>query len=221
MFFYLYQLKYFHSISNERSEYQETNLDQITNYSLRYAEDDAEDDKPKQRVRPTTEEDATQRYDTEGTPRVISGATSMTDLRTKETPKIAKNKLLDQKKEDFTEASCSGIQSPEKTYNYCVEGTPGDFSRNDSLSDLDESKPTVTEGIEKLGDQQPQQSSDDKKKEKEEKAVSDNIPATPKSVTFLADETPLMFSRTSSMGSLESAEPACVDDKSSIVSDFR
>lgn len=209
LIYYKILLNPFYSISNERSEFQETNLDQITNYSLRYAEG------------PTTEEDATQRYDTEGTPRIISGATSMTDLRSKEAPKIAKNKILDQKKEDFTEASCSGIQSPEKTYNYCVEGTPGDFSRNDSLSDLDESKPLVASEIEKLGALQLPQSSHDKKKEKEEKAAVDNIPATPKSVTFLADETPLMFSRTSSMGSLESAEPACIDDKSSIVSDFR
>lgn len=57
---------------------------------------------------------------------------------------------------------------------------------------------------------------------KESVGEKESVAATPKSVTFvnLAEETPLMFSRTSSMGSLSSAEPCINDDKSSVVSDF-
>lgn len=219
----------------ERSqEYQETNLDQITDYSLRYAENQSESDEevPK-RENALPAEDAVHNYNTEGTPHTISKSNSDTDLRAKagkpkEKPPVKPKpeetqEEKEEKKKVPSSYSISGTQSPEKTVNYCEEGTPGFFSRNDSLSDLEEGEP-------KKGKRNPQiEKIKGSVLKKEEEAgtsgsgeKSENIAATPKSVTFveLADETPLMFSRTSSMGSLSSAEPACVDDKSSIVSDF-
>jgi adenomatosis polyposis coli protein len=121
------------------------------------------------------------------------------------------------KKGKFSEHA-SGLQSPEKTVNYCVEGTPGDFSRNDSLSDLEEASHSPR--VPKVSSQ-PSTSKIPPPLliKKEIGSEKESVAATPKSVTFLADETPLMFSRTSSMGSIDSAEQG-FDDKSSVVSDF-
>lgn len=221
----------------ERGEYQETNLDQITDYSIRYAENQSESDEevPKgNNALPS--EDTTQCYNTEDTPHTISHATSMTDLRgqsskgkPKEKPQVKQKTPPEEKKDKPPQAySTSGIQSPEKTVNYCEEGTPGFFSRNDSLSDLEESPDQSKKEKQALNKQIEKAKPANQKKEEEVQEPAEKLlpqestAATPKSVTFvnLADETPLMFSRTSSMGSLSSAEPACVDDKSSIVSDF-
>jgi adenomatosis polyposis coli protein len=203
----------------ERSEYQETNLDQITDYSIRYAENQMYyEDEAKKAV---AEEDTMKCYNTEGTPRaVLSKAGSKEDLR-----KEKLKEIIDEKKsKDKFSAVASGLQSPEKTFNYCVEGTPGNFSRNDSLSDLEDnlegkSGPKAGSSKAPTGSKQPPAPLAIRRDVPSEK---ESIAATPKSVTFLslAEETPLMFSRTSSMGSLSSAEPACVDDKSSVFSDF-
>lgn len=206
----------------ERSEYQETNLDQITDYSIRYAENhsDSEDEAQK----PRNSQDTVMCFNTEGTPHaVLSKAGSLSDLRKeklKETVRNAEEKKL---KERFSEVP-SGIHTPDKPVNYCMEGTPGNFSRCDSLSDLDEhsmldaknNKPGTSKDLNDSKIPPPLMIRKDFSSEK------DSIAATPKSVTFgsLAEETPLMFSRTSSMGSLSSAEPACMDDKSSVFSDF-
>jgi adenomatosis polyposis coli protein len=188
----------------ERAEYQETNLDQITDYSIRYAENQICDS-----------EDTMKSYNTEGTPHaVLSGAASMSDLR-KEKLRESMVKVDDAK----------GIQTPEKTVNYCLEGTPGNFSRNDSLSDLEENsnnnnKPGCSSS--KIPTSSSKMIPPPLMIRKDSSGEKESIAATPKSVTFLslAEETPLMFSRTSSMGSLSSAEPGCVDDKSSVFSDF-
>lgn len=210
-----------------QTEYQETNLDQITDYSIRYAENqsDSEEEVVKP-ANPVSSDDTIKSYNTEGTPHaVLSGAASMTDLRKeklKENVKPTEGKKVKEKHS----ANASGLQSPEKATNYttiyCVEGTPGNFSRNDSSSDLEENavheskvdKPGSSKEATKC---QPQpMTRRDFNTEKEA--------ATTKSVTFgsLAEETPLMFSRTSSMGSLSSADHASAhfDDKSSVVSDF-
>lgn len=203
----------------EPSEFQEGNHDQITDYSIRYGDNSAEE--AKKRANITSADDTTKCYYTEGTPHAgLSGSTSMTDLRKdkiKETVRLAEDKKS-------KEEEASGIQSPEKTVNYCVEGTPGNFSRSDSLSDLDEGVMLGAKG-DKAG---PSKTRSGAKVpaplmiRKDCSAEKESIAATPKSVTFgsLAEETPLMFSRTSSLGSLDSAEPACFDDKSSVVSDF-
>lgn len=238
----------------ERREYQESNLDQITNYSLRYAEnqygvedgDDEEDGeeaaatkrKQKKPENVLNADDITQ-YFTEGTPHtVLSGAGSMSELSLNEKVKQLKTNIADDKAKNTAKsgivgsrlaATQSGVQTPDNIVNYCVEGTPGDFSRNDSLSDLEESSLVGGRKSDKAGSSKQMASKQtvippplDLKKDKEDQSEKDNIGGTSKSVTFvnLADETPMMFSRTSSMGSLSSAEPTCIDDKSSIVSEF-
>ncbi|XP_062539465.1 adenomatous polyposis coli protein-like isoform X2 [Armigeres subalbatus] len=243
-------------------DYQETDIDQITDYSLRYAENQSEDsdeDKAEnyQRTNPTSGicemgEDTVKCYYTEGTPQIISSATSMSDLRVQlvgggsnsnngPTAPVTTHKSGTLPKSDPIPigAANSGVNSsgsgasagrslpkalggdtgcntPDKPYNYCEEGTP-DFSRDTSLNVLD----LNADRDQKLSGKHPSEA---------ESSEQPATPATPggtqhtgKQVSFLntADETPLMFSRTSSMGSLSSAEPACTaDDKSSIISEF-
>lgn len=210
----------------EASEYQETNLDQITDYSIRYSENqsDFEEIPPKPTVIASAE-DTTKCYNTEGTPHaILSKAGSLTDLQKERMLEIDEAVEAEEtNRQDKFAPNASGLQSPEKTVHYCVEGTPAIFSRCDSFSDLEEGSMLAAQVD----------------KPDEDKATSakvppplllkrdlplekDSVTATPKSVTFrnLAEETPLMFSRTSSMGSLDSAEPGYVDDKSSVVSDF-
>lgn len=206
----------------ERNEYQETNLDQITDYSIRYAENQSDSEEEVQKPANIVSDDTMKCYNTEGTPRaVLSGAASITDLRKeklKDTVRAAEEKKI---KGKFS-ANASGVQTPEKTVNYCVEGTPGNFSRNDSLSDLEENSMLDAKTGKPGPSKTPSKIPPPLTIKKDFSAEKDSVAATPKSVTFgsLAEETPMMFSRTSSMGSLSSAEPGCVDDKSSVVSDF-
>ncbi|XP_055527982.1 adenomatous polyposis coli protein-like isoform X2 [Wyeomyia smithii] len=244
-------------------DYQETDIDQITDYSLRYAENQSEesDDEKVENYRQSSNrvngilmpEDSVKCYYTEGTPQIISSATSMSDLRLQlmtggmtpasapvaspkaeeeETPaKVATIAIINGEPAGQVTTAVvtaggegdTGCNTPDRPYNYCEEGTP-DFSREASLNALElnggERERTRSTKPPELGDP-PDQS----------------VPSTPgcsngggggggtgnKQVSFLntAEETPLMFSRTSSMGSLSSAEPAvCVDDKSSIISEF-
>lgn len=205
--------------SGERAEYQETNLDQITDYSSRYAENQFEEENA------AANKDTMKCYNTEGTPQVISKAGSLSDLR-KDKKEATKTNNEDTKKKDKFSENASGIQSPEKTVNYCVEGTPGNFSRNDSLSDLEEMSHSPRVPKIEHNSNLPSTSKIPPPlliKKEIVNSEKESIVATPKSVTFvsnLAEETPMMFSRSSSFGSIDSAEHACVDDKSSVFSDF-
>ncbi|XP_058444206.1 uncharacterized protein LOC131425919 [Malaya genurostris] len=233
-------------------DYQETDIDQITDYSIRYAENQSEesDDEKVENYRQSNRvngilmaEDSVKCYYTEGTPQIISSATSMSDLRVQlmvggttpasaavaspkeeeepdvgEAPKLEPMQLpivngggeqQDRSAGGTAEGAAEGEDTPDRPFNYCEEGTP-DFSRDESLNALELS-----------GDREHALSA----KPPETEPPDQTVPSTPgcKQVSFLntAEETPLMFSRTSSMGSLSSAEPAvCVDDKSSIVSEF-
>ncbi|XP_049540748.1 uncharacterized protein LOC125954436 [Anopheles darlingi] len=310
-------------------DYQETDIDQLTDYSLRYAENQFDSDEAKEREEAMEEEDvengappygrgsgtvvgmlipedSVKCYYTEGTPQIISSATSMSDLRSvaitpskahvtqittgAATPSVPKSNpipiamqrgsgsvlvvvgtvtgdmvttesgatrrivrsaaAIDRVGEDL------GCNTPDKPYNYCEEGTP-DFSRDASLSLVDlvsESNKgvvtvmgTVDASVAGALDGTPSSTTQalpvdvvgvQQATEQAVVTLADAAAGVPcgaasvvetvvtgpgsKSVSFLntADETPLMFSRTSSMGSLSSAEPACTDDKSSIVSEF-
>lgn len=186
----------------EPSGFQETDLDQPTDYSKVYAENDVsdlEDEKSSSfeqqpPVAPPAEEDQVKCFFTEGTPQAISNAPSITDLR-------KATMVLPAVKATKTATFHSGTHSPERPVNYCVEGTPGGLSRCDSLSDLE------TEGAARS---KPMTRNSTPPKAKDVKA---------KDVNFV-DETPLMFSRQSSLGSL-SEEECNADDKSSVVSEFR
>ena len=210
----------------ERSEYQEVNSDQITDYSIRYSENQSDFEEAKPAIIAPAE-DTMKCYNTEGTPHaILSKAGSLSDLQKEKLLEIDEAVEAEEPKVVNKFApNASGLQSPEKTVNYCVEGTPAIFSRCDSFSDLEESSPLAV---------------NPDKSEQIKSSTSSAIPppimirkelpplekdssaATPKSVTFgnLAEETPLMFSRTSSMGSLGSAEPGYADEIGSVVSDF-
>uniref|UniRef100_A0A182M7N8 Protein zer-1 homolog-like C-terminal domain-containing protein n=1 Tax=Anopheles culicifacies TaxID=139723 RepID=A0A182M7N8_9DIPT len=262
-------------------DYQETDIDQLTDYSLRYAEnqsDSEEEEKDDESAvayrhrasgtgEPTVNvlmpEDSVKCYYTEGTPQIISSATSMSDLRavvvsgsqmkTSEVDTatatavvvvasaevglpVMKSNPIPIGRGGLAVGDDMGCNTPDKPYNYCEEGTP-DFSRETSLSIID--LPHHQDERGEAEKQHQQQRELDEHQHQQQQHTKLPTPSavvmgdpngsisgpTGKSVSFLnntggADETPLMFSRTSSMGSLSSAEPVCTDDKSSIVSEF-
>ncbi|EDS26540.1 conserved hypothetical protein [Culex quinquefasciatus] len=132
-------------------DYQETDIDQITDYSLRYAENQSEESETEadgnkrgglnRGLMAAEEEDSVRCYYTEGTPQIISSATSMSDLRgVKATATVAKSVPIPISggKAAVTAggvatATPGGCDTPDKPYNYCEEGTP-DFSRDASLN---------------------------------------------------------------------------------------
>ncbi|XP_018914920.2 uncharacterized protein [Bemisia tabaci] len=95
-------------------QYAETDLDQPTNYSLRYAEDDSSEKIVDQEV-PRT-------YCTEGTPCNISSATSVTDLR----PSATDGKGIDEEKEVCTHTSPA--ESLHSIPNHPESRTPNDIN---------------------------------------------------------------------------------------------
>lgn len=134
--------------------YTETDLDQPTDYSLQFAEDDSDSDCDKIKTEPGEfSEDTVKTYCTEGTPYEtpfnFSTATSMSDLRvdankTKETvehdavdsPRVELKGEQAERKIDVKSQFSSGLISPDKPINYCEEGTPGYFSRVSSFGSL-------------------------------------------------------------------------------------
>lgn len=143
--------------------YAETDLDQPTDYSLQYAEDDSDSDceKVSKSVGGEFVQDTIKTYCTEGTPYEtpfnFSTATSMSDLRIDSNETRVKTPVdrdtVDSPtvkfKEDDTDtlqiknstepvksSYSSGLMSPEKPVNYCEEGTPGYFSRVSSFGSL-------------------------------------------------------------------------------------
>lgn len=227
------------NVKKENSEsfgantYQETDLDQITNFSLRYGENQNESSDDNE-LNDGNEillilEDTVKCYETEGTPYVISNAASVSDLRAKPPERQeVKNKIV---KSGHLTAENSGLNTPEKPTKYCDEGTPGCFSRYDSFSSLDEEVEGQNEtgthidnkheinaiAEENVIDEEPIKSNHDIG----ESENSTNLTPGAKAVTFGDFETPMMFSRHTSLGSLSSIEPTIGDDRSSVVSEFR
>ncbi|XP_018575110.1 adenomatous polyposis coli protein isoform X2 [Anoplophora glabripennis] len=245
------------------SIYAETDLDQPTDYSLRYAEDDSDSDICNKITKDEPQEyvqDTVKTYCTEDTPYEtpfnFSTATSMSDLRIDEKPVIDNDKLkesapktnkevnknADEKDhcstEDISEIEnrpkledkipkselSSGLMSPEKPVNYCEEGTPGYFSRVSSFGSLNSIPANET-----LKNETKENGSLERENQMQEKQVEKTPPKTPseaKAVKFervvnYAEETPLMFSRSSSLASLDSIEQHSIhDDRSSVVSDL-
>ncbi|XP_034234963.1 adenomatous polyposis coli protein-like isoform X3 [Thrips palmi] len=248
-------------------DYAETDLDQPTDYSLQYGEEDDElsDSFEAQEIPISIHEDSVKMYCTEGTPYEtpynFSTATSLSDLRIEPPVKEENDKELKAEEEgtslDLKELSApeiktddpkilevdnvveSGSISPvEKPVQFCDEGTPGVcMSRFDSLNSLDKIEQVVDEIDGKVVE------STDKPADKcESNAGAATPPGTPprhqenqgqsqhqeaskipkmNSDHHYAEETPLMFSRASSLGSLSSYEQQSIlDDRSSVVSEF-
>lgn len=246
-------------------DYAETDLDQPTDYSLQYGEEDDElsDEFEAPEIPICIHEDSVKMYCTEGTPYEtpynFSTATSLSDLRIEPPVKEENDEELKAEEEgvsaDQPEKSVpalkskdqdilvvdaieeSGSVSPvEKPVQFCDEGTPGvGMSRFESLSSLnkieqvvdeidgkvDASADKTTGNCEPVGGTPPgtpprheenQGQSQDQEGSKMVKINSDH---------HYAEETPLMFSRASSLGSLSSYEQQSIlDDRSSVVSEF-
>lgn len=132
-----------------------------------------------------------------------------------------KKKIIDDKipKSELS----SGLMSPEKPVNYCEEGTPGYFSRVSSFGSLN-SLP-ANETLKDLKDNDCLEKSNDNLVQETDKSLPKM--AETKAVKFekvvnYAEQTPLMFSRSSSLASLDSIEQHSIhDDRSSVVSDLR
>ncbi|XP_049945851.1 uncharacterized protein LOC126428012 [Schistocerca serialis cubense] len=127
------------------------------------------------------------------------------------------------------EATPASFVSPEKPVAYCEEGTPC-FSRVSSLSSLASHPAAPDDHRHLVGTAasaqaavptgralHPQETVVEEAKEQRDGACANKV------VTFAgAEETPLMFSRCSSLGSLSSFEQHSIhDDRSSVISDFR
>lgn len=222
--------------------------DQITNFSLVYCEE-GRDKAQKNRTFSVAEEDTVQCYVNEGTPH-LSTATSINDLRPLPKHSAHSHNMHRNSKSGRTTTENSGINTPEKPISYCEEGTPAYFSRRDSFSSLHEvvnepyeithTKPNQLnilpahkpDAIELNAQNQPieEASNLDNSRPDYEHNSSNNctVPTTPgesasKTVTFneFNLETPMMFSRHSSLGSLASQEPPLNDDIGSVVSETR
>ncbi|XP_030746135.1 adenomatous polyposis coli protein-like isoform X2 [Sitophilus oryzae] len=242
--------------------YTETDLDQPTDYSLRYAENDSDSDICVEITKQEYIQDTVKTYCTEGTPYetpyIFSNATSISDLRnvgsTEQKPELIDNdiqknkeskakevKNVDEKDhcstEDISEIEnadlkprksefSSGLMSPEKPVNYCEEGTPGYFSRGSSFGSGLDSIPVNETVIKKEEPEEVETSSTQKtakavQMDKQAKAGTEAKEVKFEQVVNYAEETPLMYSRSSSLASLDSIEQHSIhDDRSSVVSDF-
>lgn len=209
-----------------KAKHPEGDMDQITNFALL-------DDENHDGNKIVVDEDSTKCYDNEGTPHtVLSSAASVSDLRTPtKNQTMGVNKHL---KSGRNTTDNSGINTPEKPIFYCEEGTPMCFSHHDSFSSLDEEHPENVRDALKT-QPKPLAKSEDHVDVSESVPISKSVDATmppspgaetaetvSKSVKFNEFlETPMMFSRQSSMESLSDVEPALADDRSSVVSEIR
>lgn len=204
----------------------ETNLDQITNFAL--LDDENHHDRKNAIV---VGDDSTKCYEIEGTPHTfLSNAASVSDLRAplRQHPIGGINKHL---KSGRNTTDNSGINTPEKLIYYCEEGTPMYFSNHDSFSSLDEEHASNDRQNIRAQPLLENDTDGDGKEFAQNVAVGETVPTSPhgetvetvsKSVKFNEFlETPMMFSRQSSMESLSSIEPALADDRSSVVSEIR
>ena len=115
------------------------------------------------------------------------------------------------------DAEDAGEEEKEVTVQYAVEGTPLAFSRAESLSDLEEVEVGEGEGaklqaIPETGEEKGMAETEGEKREAEGGSKTPPPPQMPKTVKFCGaaevrsapQETPLMFSRASSVASLDS-----------------
>ncbi|XP_058807102.1 adenomatous polyposis coli homolog isoform X2 [Phymastichus coffea] len=205
-------------------DYAETDLDQPTDYSLRYAEEDTDEEEKEDNPQfycTRGQEDTTKTYYTEGTPYEtpcnFSASTSISDLLSlednKEAPEVTyKRQFLKEKQEKMTNPDKSSKDNQVKLKKkYAYEDTKipvllKTAETNVEVSCNVELKKLVTPL------QSPTELCD---KEKESKTVSLNSEEND------AQQTPLMFSRCSSLDSLNEFDQRSIhDDHSSVVSDF-
>ncbi|XP_011499454.1 PREDICTED: uncharacterized protein LOC105363459 [Ceratosolen solmsi marchali] len=205
-------------------DYPETDLDQPTNYSLRYAEEDSDEEEKQNPQFYCTgdQEDTIKTYYTEGTPYQtpcnFSNATSISDLLSLED--IREGDEVIYKKQFLKDGQRQEIvEKTEKAVKDCRNRIKKKhISRDSKISILNETRMVndqkICEGNLKKLHTPPQSPAEPCDKEKENKAVTFNVEEN------YAQETPLMFSRSSSLDSLSEFEQHSIhDDHSSIISD--
>ena len=165
--------------------------DTTTNYSLHFTESE---DSPSNKC-----EDTTKTYYCEGTPLNFSTSNSMNDLTQLDKPKL----------KPIAESE-AGEDQPRK---YCTEHTPANFSRASSLSSIASNVQGGENKAELLEEQQPPPKQPSASGVAPKEKVKRNV-------TFSANETPLMFSRSSSVNSLASID-VNYEDGGSVMSEFR
>lgn len=208
-------------------DYAETDLDQPTDYSLKYREcngDMAEHSEEKEsgHEHDYTESDHPTNYSLKY--RESGGSCDLGEGQEVKEVVVQSSHYAETDLDQPTDYSLRYVEEDtDKTQTYCTEGTPYNFSTATSLSDL--RTPDVnksSEAVKSSGGLSPVGSLTSLATH--EDAVVHHVPAPivakeetreGKVVTF---ETPLMFSRCSSLGSLSSCEPP--DDRSSVVSEF-
>jgi len=194
----------------------ETCEEKPTDYSLRFQESEepellaSKDPKSEQLF-----DDTVKTYCTEGTPMdtpfIFSTATSMNDLRE---PAIA---------EEDEQIETKLEQNVDSTVAYAVEGTPLTFSRAESLSDLEDIEGTGDGGkLSAIPESKEEKAMNETAGEKREESNTPP-PKDAKTVTFRGNEessnpqrnpheTPMMFSRASSIASLDSFDQQSLHD---------
>ena len=210
-------------LSKKKPKFEESSNDDTepceekpTDYSLRYQE--AEEADKETKAEPLFE-DAVKTYYTEGTPMdtpfMFSTATSMNDLRE---PAIAE--------ED--EQIAKKMAENDTTVAYAVEGTPLTFSRAESLSDLEDIE-SCDNKLSSIPEIKEEKAMNETAGEKREVSKTPPLPSkdSGKTVTFRGaegesshhqshlrnpHETPMMFSRASSIASLDSFDQGSVND---------
>lgn len=174
---------------------QEADGDQPVNFSLLYVENHVEDRKPQRGEAFGSTDDTVKCYEIEGTPG-HSSATSTVDLRDVASEVSFANK-----------SDTNGVETPEKPVQFCEEGTPSCRSANASFSSIDSGDESHAT--------QAQTTAADKNEDTQKTASQTNSASEP-------FETPLVFSRRSSLGSLGSVEPhTAKDGNSEVISEVR
>lgn len=213
------------------SKYQETDLDQITNFSLLYAERHNLEEAKSKGTEAHLLFDDIRCYETEGTPHtILSSAGSASDLRTEAKHHPANSSTHNKNRQTIHQNLVSGSHTPEKVITFCEEGTPGYTSHHDSCSDEETHPAGSNNTVVRKPSRQPIPGTSKVEARSEIGVVESTTSATyedyltcaSKNVTFNEClETPMMFSRQSSVESLTSIEPAMADDRSSVVSEVR
>ena len=202
---------------DQDSEDPEPCDDKPTDYSLRYQETEEADKETK--AEPLFD-DAVRTYYTEGTPMdtpfMFSNATSMNDLR---------EAAIAEEDEKHEEKDVAEVVT-DTTVAYAVEGTPGVFSRAESLSDLEDID-DMDNKLTSIPETKEEKAMNETAGEKRESVIkTPPLPAAKdatKTVTFSSadtghsghrnpHETPMMFSRASSIASLDSFDQHSVND---------
>jgi len=190
-----------------------------TDYSLRFQESEEPELPSKTAKDDQLFDDHVKTYYTEGTPLdtpyAFSTATSMSDLR---------EPAIEELVEEEAKEEARALTAADTTTAYAEEGTPMSFSRADSLSSLEGSELDATNDtsnrlqvIPENGEEKGSQEAEGGGEKQEKTTTPPPKDNNHKTVTFRGGannphDTPLMFSRASSVASLDSFDQQSIPD---------